>query len=63
MHSVNNDGCTRALVISGREYVLPENGDARIDLGVLRPGTLHYRCGMGMYSGQLTVTDPTTTSR
>jgi sulfite exporter TauE/SafE len=63
MHSINNDGCTRALVISGREYVLPENGDARIDLGVLRPGTLHYRCGMGMYSGQLTVTDPTTTSR
>jgi sulfite exporter TauE/SafE len=63
MHSVDNDGCTRALVISGTQYVLPENGDTRIDLGALQPGTLHYRCGMGMYSGQLTVTDPTTTSR
>ena len=60
VHSDHNDGCTRALVIRGRQYVLPENGDTRIDLGVLQPGTLRYRCGMGMYSGQLTITDPAT---
>ncbi len=61
VHSEDNDGCTRALVISGKQYVLPENGDSRIDLGVLQSGTMHYRCAMGMYSGQLTITDPTPT--
>jgi len=63
MHTDNNDGCTRTLIISGKQYVLPETGDTRIDLGVLQPGTLHYRCGMGMYSGRLTVTDPTPTGK
>ena len=56
VHADNNNGCTRAFVIRGKQYVLPENGDTRIDLGVLQPGTLRYRCGMGMYSGQLTIT-------
>jgi hypothetical protein len=60
VHSEDNDGCTRAFVIRGRQYVLPQNGDTRIDLGVLQPGTLRYRCGMGMYSDQLTITDPAT---
>lgn len=53
-------GCIRSFVMRGKQYVLPENGDTRIDLGVLQPGTLHYRCGMGMYSGQLTITGQST---
>ena len=56
------DGCVRSLIVQGQQYILPVNGDTRIDLGVLQPGTLHYRCGMGMYSGRLTIvpaTNPT----
>lgn len=56
VRSENNDGCTRAFVIRGQQYVLPENGDTRIDLGVLQAGELRYRCAMGMYSGRLTIT-------
>ncbi|MQA03887.1 MAG: hypothetical protein GEV07_14575 [Streptosporangiales bacterium] len=48
-------GCIRSFVIRDKQYILPENGDTRIELGTLRPGRLTYRCGMGMYSGQLTV--------
>lgn len=52
-------GCVRTFVIPSldRQWTLPETGDTRIDLGVLRSGTLHYACAMGMYSGQLTITD------
>jgi uncharacterized protein len=56
VRSAGNDGCTRAFVIAGEQYILPVDGDTRIDLGVVQPGTLHYRCGMGMYSGILTIT-------
>lgn len=54
VRSVNNGGCTRSFVIRGKQYVLPEDGDTEIDLGVLPPGELRYRCGMGMYSGRIT---------
>ena len=30
-------------------------GETRIDLGVLQPGRLDYSCGMGMYSGIVTI--------
>ncbi|MBQ0897029.1 sulfite exporter TauE/SafE family protein [Micromonospora sp. U56] len=51
-------GCTSYFVIPSldEQVALPTVGDTRIDLGVLQPGTLHYTCAMGMYSGQLTIT-------
>ena len=55
MRSHDATGCIRAFVIRDKQYILPENGDTRIDLGVLQPGTLDYACGMGMYTGQLTI--------
>jgi len=50
-------GCVRSFVISSRniQEVLPTEGETRIELGVLRPGTLRYACGMGMYTGKLTI--------
>lgn len=50
-------GCVRSFVIPslGKEEILPVNGDTSIDLGVLKPGKLAYSCGMGMYTGKLTV--------
>lgn len=50
-------GCVRAFVIPslGVEKVLPVNGDTSIDLGVLKPGKLAYSCGMGMYTGKITI--------
>jgi hypothetical protein len=52
-------GCVRAFVIPrlGVEQILPVDGDTLIDLGVLEPGRLPYSCGMGMYTGRLTVTE------
>jgi len=49
-------GCVRAFVIGETETVLPESGDTRIDLGTPTVGTLRYACGMGMYTGAITVT-------
>ncbi|WP_412544350.1 sulfite exporter TauE/SafE family protein [Longispora sp. K20-0274] len=57
VRSDNAAGCVRAFVIRGRQYILPESGDTRIELGTLSPGELGFRCGMGMYTGQLTVTE------
>lgn len=50
-------GCVRSFIIPSRddERVLPVNGDTRIDLGTLQPGSLDYSCGMGMYRGTLTI--------
>jgi uncharacterized protein len=50
-------GCVRAFLIPSRrlERILPVNGDTVIDLGALQPGRLDYTCGMGMYTGRLTV--------
>ena len=58
VRSRDNNGCTRAFVIPSldKQWTLPENGDTRIDLGVLQPGELSYTCAMGMYGGQLTIT-------
>jgi hypothetical protein len=49
-------GCIRAFVIGDTQTVLPESGDTRIDLGTPTAGTLRYACGMGMYTGAITVT-------
>jgi len=50
-------GCIRSFVIPAqdKEAVLPENGETKIELGVLKPGRLDYACGMGMYTGIITV--------
>jgi sulfite exporter TauE/SafE len=49
-------GCVRGFVIGGSQTILPESGDTPIDLGIPKPGTLHYACAMGMYTGTITVT-------
>ncbi|MGW4632861.1 urease accessory protein UreH domain-containing protein [Nocardia sp. NPDC004415] len=50
-------GCIRSLVIPSLDIqtILPTTGQTRLELGVLAPGRLDYACGMGMYTGHLTV--------
>ncbi|CRK55264.1 Heavy-metal-associated domain (N-terminus) and membrane-bounded cytochrome biogenesis cycZ-like domain, possible membrane copper tolerance protein [Alloactinosynnema sp. L-07] len=48
-------GCVRSFVIRDEQKILPIDGETRIDLGVLRPGRLDYACGMGMYTGVITI--------
>lgn len=57
VRSDNARGCIRSFTIPSRnlEEILPTHGDTRIGLGVLHPGRLDYACGMGMYTGTLTV--------
>ncbi|RSM62037.1 hypothetical protein DMB66_23030 [Actinoplanes sp. ATCC 53533] len=57
VRSRDADGCVRAFVIADRDIqrILPADGDTVIDLGVLKPGRLDYSCGMGMYTGHLTI--------
>ncbi|WP_432992207.1 urease accessory protein UreH domain-containing protein [Dactylosporangium sp. CA-233914] len=52
----NATGCIRTVVIAGRdgEWVLPADGDVRIDLGVRARGLVRYSCVMGMYTARLT---------
>ncbi|MBW0108062.1 sulfite exporter TauE/SafE family protein [Pseudonocardia sp. KRD-182] len=56
VRSEDAQGCVRSFLIPSRgvEEVLPADGETRIDLGVLEPGTLRYSCGMGMYTGTIT---------
>lgn len=55
VRSENAQGCVRSFVIRDEQKVLPVRGDTRIDLGVLQPGRLDYACGMGMYTGVITI--------
>jgi uncharacterized protein len=57
VRSVGAQGCVRSFVIPDRDVsqVLPTKGDTTIDLGVLQPGTLPFACGMGMYTGTITI--------
>ncbi len=57
VHSAGSAGCLRSFTIPSRDeqYVLPEKGDIRIELGTLAAGQLTYACGMGMFRGVLTV--------
>jgi sulfite exporter TauE/SafE len=48
-------GCIRSFVIREEQTILPATGESRIDLGVLQPGRLDYACGMGMYTGTITI--------
>jgi sulfite exporter TauE/SafE len=51
------EGCIRSFTIPDRnvQKVLPANGETRFDLGALQPGRLDYACGMGMYTGVITI--------
>ncbi|MER7007159.1 sulfite exporter TauE/SafE family protein [Dactylosporangium sp. NPDC000555] len=55
VRSAGAEGCVRSFVIRDRQYILPVRGDTSIDLGTLTPGRLRYSCGMGMYTGSLTI--------
>ncbi len=59
VQSKQAQGCIRAFVIPSLriEKTLPVNGDTIIPLGVLKPGKLRYTCGMGMYTGQLSIVE------
>ncbi len=48
-------GCIRSFVIPSmdKQLILEPTGEARIDLGTPKVGTLKYSCGMGMYSGRV----------
>jgi uncharacterized protein len=52
-------GCIREFVIPslGVEKVLPRWGDTALGIGPLKPGKLRFSCGMGMYTGMLTVVE------
>jgi plastocyanin domain-containing protein len=55
VRSADATGCVRSFGIGGAEMVLPESGDTRIDLGTPTAGILRYACGMGMYTGTITI--------
>ncbi|MEV8511464.1 sulfite exporter TauE/SafE family protein [Dactylosporangium sp. NPDC051484] len=55
VRSAGAEGCVRSFIIRDRQYILPVRGDTSIDLGTLTPGRLRYSCGMGMYTGSLTI--------
>jgi sulfite exporter TauE/SafE len=55
VRSNDANGCVRSFVMRDKQWVLPVNGDTKIELGKLEPGRLRYSCGMGMYTGSLTI--------
>jgi hypothetical protein len=57
VRSENAQGCIRSFVIPSRneQTILPVTGERRIELGTLAPGQLDYACGMGMYTGTITI--------
>lgn len=57
VRSEDAQGCVRSFLVPSRgvDEILPEQGETRIDLGVLPPGQIRYSCGMGMYTGTITV--------
>ncbi|MGH3931087.1 MAG: sulfite exporter TauE/SafE family protein [Pseudonocardiaceae bacterium] len=57
VRSEDAQGCVRSFLVPRRgvDEILPEQGETRIDLGVLPPGRVRYSCGMGMYTGTITV--------
>ena len=48
-------GCVRSFVVPDldKQLILEPTGEASIDLGTPKPGTLSYSCGMGMYGGRV----------
>lgn len=58
LRSVNVGGCTSYFTIPSLDVGqrLPVNGDTTIALGALPPGDIRFACGMGMVTGNITVT-------
>jgi plastocyanin domain-containing protein len=57
IHSDDAQGCIRSFTVPDLnvQQILPASGDTEIELGNLQPGTLAYACGMGMYTGTITI--------
>jgi sulfite exporter TauE/SafE len=55
IRSNDAQGCIRSFTVPdlGIQQILPANGESRIEVGTLQPGTLDYACGMGMYTGTI----------
>lgn len=51
----NTGGCVRSFVVPDldKQLILEPTGEANVDLGTPKPGTLSYICGMGMYGGRI----------
>jgi sulfite exporter TauE/SafE len=49
-------GCSRAVIIKGRQLILPQHGETVLALPAQEPGTIKYVCTMGMYRGSIKVT-------
>ncbi|WP_083958882.1 sulfite exporter TauE/SafE family protein [Herbidospora mongoliensis] len=50
-----NRSCTRTVAIDGRDIALPETGQVTVHLTAKAPGTIRYSCGMGMFSGFISI--------
>lgn len=50
--------CILATVIPSldKSFMLPPTGEKRVNVGVLKEGTIPYSCSMGMYLGSISVT-------
>ncbi len=48
-------GCVRSFVVPDldKQIILEPTGEASVDLGTPKSGTLSYSCGMGMYGGRI----------
>lgn len=51
----DNRSCTTTVAIDGRDVALPETGQVTVRLGARGPGTVRYTCGMGMFSGFISI--------
>lgn len=58
VRSVGANGCIRSFTIPslGINEILPSDGETAISLGTLPAGRYPFSCGMGMYTGTITVT-------
>ena len=52
-----DDTCATDAIFAttGRKYSLPLNTPVRIELPTEAATTIHYACGMGMYSGEIVI--------
>jgi sulfite exporter TauE/SafE len=48
--------CARAVILMGKQHILPASGETVLRLPPQEPGVIRYVCGMGMYRGAIVVT-------
>ncbi|MFK0045911.1 sulfite exporter TauE/SafE family protein [Streptomyces sp. NPDC090741] len=55
LHGKDSGGCARAFTIPelGVQEIVKRDGDADVDLGTRKPGTLRFTCAMGMQTGAI----------